>query len=93
MEAFFLINISAIKRAIVFFPAVEKFFMKKFVNLFLILFLALFCCFAIVPTVFAEEGIKASPLRIEGLVEPGQTLVKFVKVTNVSKLPKSFMLI
>ncbi len=64
--------------------------MKKFVNLFLILFLALFCCFAIVPTVFAEEGIKASPLRIEGLVEPGQTLVKFVKVTNVSNTPKIF---
>jgi hypothetical protein len=35
-------------------------------------------------------GIKVSPLRIEELVDPGETIEKRIKVTNVSDSPATF---
>lgn len=55
----------------------------------LIFFLAFFI-FAFPGQSLAEVGIKASPLRIESLVEPGQVLTRLVKITNISDSYKTF---
>jgi len=56
------------------------------------LFIFLIACFLLfsAANVFAQTGIKASPLRIEELVEPGQVLTKSVKITNISNSPNIF---
>lgn len=57
---------------------IKKFF---FLSLFFIFFSA---------KVFAQVGIKASPLRIEEVVQPGQTITKLIKITNVADFPQKF---
>lgn len=39
---------------------------------------------------FAQVGIKTSPLRFEEIVEPGQVLTKYIKVTNTANYPQKF---
>lgn len=59
---------------------------KKFLFFFVIV------CFLAISSssCFAQTGIKASPLRIEELVEPGQVLTRIVKITNISDSQKIF---
>lgn len=60
---------------------------KKIIkNIFFLFFTFLF--FA--PKIFAQVGIKASPLRIEEVVQPGQTITKLIKITNVADFPQKF---
>ena len=36
------------------------------------------------------SGIKVSPVKIEDVVDPGQTIVQSIKVTNESASPQTF---
>lgn len=63
----------------------------KFKNFLLSLILIFFILF-FVPNVFAQIGIKTSPLRFEEVVEPGQVLTKYIKVTNTADFPQTFYL-
>lgn len=57
---------------------------------FLFFFSFLFCFIS--HLVFAQVGIRASPLRFEEIVEPGEVLTKYIKVTNTSDFPQTFYL-
>lgn len=41
---------------------------------------------------FAQVGIRASPLRFEEMVEPGQVFTKYIKVTNTAEYPQKFFI-
>ena len=53
---------------------------------FVLLFFSFLLSFSFVQKVSAQngEGIKISPVRLDDLVDPGQTLSKTVEVTNQS---------
>ena len=55
---------------------------KKLAPFLFFLFFPLIC--------LAQIGIRTSPLRFEEVVEPGQVLTKYVKVTNTADYPQTF---
>lgn len=62
---------------------------KNYFGVFILFFLFVFSF--LVNEAYAQdsgEGVKISPVRVEDLVDPGQVLMKTVKVTNESSVPR-----
>jgi hypothetical protein len=64
-------------------------FPQFFVRASICLMLAFCFSFFIADSVNAQSGITISPVRIEDLVNPGESLVKILKVTNSSPSSKT----
>lgn len=63
-----------------------NFKLLKKISLFFLLFFLLFFG----ENTFAQIGIRASPLRFEEIVEPGQVFTKYIKVTNTADSSQTF---
>lgn len=66
---------------------------KKSSSLFFLCFFCLVYAFFLLSfpnNALAQAGIKASPLRIEEIVEPGDRLTRFVKITNLTDSYQTF---
>lgn len=59
--------------------------LTPFFGLFFLLFFLFFA-----KNSFAQVGIRASPLRFEEIVEPGQVFTKYIRVTNTADYPQTF---
>lgn len=64
--------------------------MKEKLKKSFILIFILFLFFFFPKNSFAQIGIKASPLRFEEIVEPGQVLTKYIKITNTAENSQTF---
>ena len=68
--------------------------MQKTLNihhLAIFVFIAVIFCLLPAYSAFAQgAGITISPIRFEELVDPGETLNKSIRITNISDSPRTF---